>query len=143
MLGRSFVLDASVAAALYVDDPVSADAHALLSRLSTEGAELHAPDLLVLEVANVLWKRTRRSEIAPADALTAVNDLASSADLRLHSAPPLVRQALGVALAHGLTVYDAVYVALAALLGAVVLTADSRLLGTATAGLPVAAVTEV
>ncbi len=56
--GRSmtaaFVLDASVVAALYVEEPLSEDARAMLERLATAGASLHSPELLLYEVANVL-----------------------------------------------------------------------------------------
>jgi predicted nucleic acid-binding protein len=139
----AYVLDASVIAALYVDDPASAESDALLERLGGQGAELHAPDLLLLEVANVLWKRVRRGELVAADAMTAIVDL-SVAAIRLHPAGLLVRSALGLALAHGLTAYDAAYVALAARIGGVVVSNDATMRRRAAeAGLPVAAPAEV
>jgi predicted nucleic acid-binding protein len=132
-----YVLDASVLAALYVDDPASADSAALLARLGREGADVHAPDLALLEVANVLWKRVRRGELVAADAMTAVADL-SRAAIRWHPTRPLALPALGLALAHGLTAYDAAYVALAARIGGVVVSIDAALRGRAAeAGLPV------
>ena len=139
----AFVLDASVVAALYVEEPFSDDVRAMLERLTGAGASLHAPELLLFEVANVLWKRARRNEVLAPDALRAIGDLAHWRDLELHSAAPLARPALSMAIAHGLTAYDAAYVALAGVVGGVVVTADRRLqeIGTS-AGLPVASVAE-
>jgi predicted nucleic acid-binding protein len=138
-----YVLDASVLAAVYVDDPSSPASGALLERLVGQRAELHAPDLALLEVANVLWKRVRRGELVAADAMSAIADL-SVAAIRLHPAGLLVRSALGLALAHRLTVYDAAYVALATRVGGVVVSNDSNLCRRAAeAGLPVAAPADV
>lgn len=137
------MLDATVVAALYVEEPLSADARAALGRLADAGASLHAPDLLLFEVANVLWKRARRNEVSASDALAAIDDVASWRDLELHGADHLARPALGLALAHALTAYDAAYVALATVLGAIAVTADRRLQEVATgAGLPVVTVSE-
>jgi predicted nucleic acid-binding protein len=59
----AYVLDASMLAALYVDDPATKQSEAALQRIQND--ELHAPDFVVLEVANVLWKRVRREELTP------------------------------------------------------------------------------
>lgn len=117
----AYVLDASVLAALYVDDPATEQSEAALRRV--EGAELHAPDFVVLEVANVLWKRVRRGELHAEDAMTAIADL-SAASIRFHPIGSLVAQSLALALAHGFTAYDATYVALATRVGGIVMTND-------------------
>jgi len=44
----SYVLDASVLAALYVNDPATEQSEAVLERIDRD--ELHAPDFVVLEV---------------------------------------------------------------------------------------------
>jgi predicted nucleic acid-binding protein len=138
-----YVLDASVLAALYVDDPASAESEALLARLAPGRDEVHAPDFMLIEVANVLWKRVRRGELVAADAMTAIADC-SAAAIRSHPAGALARPALGLALAHGLTAYDATYVALAAAIGGVVVSNDATLRRRAAeAGLPVAGPAEV
>jgi predicted nucleic acid-binding protein len=62
----AYVLDASVLAALYVNDPATEQSEAALGRIEADG---HAPDFVVLEVANVLWKRVRRDELHAEDAM--------------------------------------------------------------------------
>jgi predicted nucleic acid-binding protein len=112
------ILHASVAAAVYVDHPATHDAEALLERLGREQADLHAPDLVLLEVANVLWRQVRRAELGAARAIA--------------------RSALALAMAHGLTAYDSAYCAVATRLGATLVTNDADLRERAgAAGIPV------
>jgi len=117
----AYVLDASVLAALYVDDPATKQSEAALQRIEDE--ELHAPDFVFLEVANVLWKRVRREELHAEDAMAAIADL-SAASIQLHPVSGMVTQSLALALAHGFTTYDATYVALATRVGGIVITND-------------------
>lgn len=117
----AYVLDASLLAALYVDDPATKQSEAALQRIETD--QLHAPDFVVLEVANVLWKRVRREELHAEDAMAAIADL-SAASIQLHPISGLVSQSLALALAHGFTTYDATYVALATRVGGIVVTND-------------------
>lgn len=117
----AYVLDASVLAALYVNDPATEQSEAALKQI--EGDELHAPDFVILEVANVLWKRVRREELHAGDAMAAIADL-SATSLQLHPISGLVAQSLALALAHGFTTYDATYVALATRVGGIVITND-------------------
>ena len=59
-----FVVDASVAVKLLVDEPDSDAARAL----TASGEELHAPRLMASEVANALWRKARLGQIERADA---------------------------------------------------------------------------
>lgn len=137
----AFVIDASLLAALYVTEPLSQDAEAALARARAQGAVLHAPDLVLLEVANVLWKRTTRGELAGADAMTAISDVATT-EIELHGAHRHAAQALALALAHNITAYDAAYVAVGIAVGGIVLSGDTTFCArAAAAGLPVTHVT--
>jgi predicted nucleic acid-binding protein len=135
----AIVIDASVVAALYVEEPFSVAARETLARSREEGADLHAPDLLLIECANALWKRVRRDELDREAAMAAIGELSRLEDLELHPmderlAPP----ALSLAIAHELTAYDAAYAALAVQLGGVVVSGDRRFVERATGcGLPV------
>jgi predicted nucleic acid-binding protein len=135
----ALVIDASVVVALYVEEPLSEAARSVLTRSRDEGAELHAPDLLLIECANALWKRVRRDELDRESAMTAIAELSRLEDLKLHPMDErLVPQALSLAIAHSLTAYDAAYAALAIQLGGVVISGDRRFVEQATEqGLPV------
>lgn len=136
------VVDATVMAAIYVEEPLSAPARRELLRCREAGDDLHAPDLLLIECANALWKRVGRGELDPSSAMKAITDLSTVEDLERYPLDEqLVPPALSLAMAHRLTAYDAVYVALAVRLGGTVLTGDRRFVARASqAGLPVAAV---
>ena len=123
----TFVVDASVAVKLFLDEPLAAQARTLFSRLAAPTpAVLHVPDLLYVECANILWKYVRRHGY---DAETAAAHLDDLTALDLVSTPTavLVTAALRLAAAEGITAYDACYVALADAAGAALVTADERL----------------
>jgi predicted nucleic acid-binding protein len=129
----SIVVDASVVAAAFFPEPHRAAAAALLA----DGEELVAPELLLAEVANVIWKRHGCGEIDAAEA----NDLLADV-LRLPisyiPAAELIESALELAVALRRTVYDSLYLALAVREGAVMVTGDERLVN-ALASTPLAA----
>ena len=118
----SYVVDASVAVKWYVPE-VHADA---ALRVLEPGHELHAPDLLHAEVGNILWKKTRRGELLPAEARR-IADALLAAPLLVHPAASLLEAALEIALRADRSVYDGIYVALAIALDVPLVTADRRL----------------
>ncbi len=137
------VVDASVIVALYVDEPFSAPARAALLRCREAGDDLHAPDLILVECANALWKRVGRGELDRDSAMQAIGDISNLEDLDRHPLnAQLIPPALSLAIAHSLTAYDAAYAALALQLGGTVITGDKRFFERAShAGLPVTAIT--
>ena len=135
------MLDASVLAALHVRESATDAIEAALARI--EGDELHAPDFVLLEVANVLWKRVRMHDLTAEEAMEAIVDVPVES-LVLHRTEDLVPQALALALAHGFTAYDALYVALATRVGGTVVTNDGGMRQRGIeAGLPVVAAREL
>lgn len=63
------VVDASVVAKWFLPEPYKAKADNLLHNFLDEKVELIAPDLLVAEVGNLLWKRSAlRQDISPSQA---------------------------------------------------------------------------
>lgn len=124
------VVDASVVLKWYFDEPGAQAADRLLSEYARGDRELLAPDLVVAELGNALWKRLRRREC----------DLASAGSiLALWKAerPPLVPSSLLVERALSLAaeldhpVYDCLYVAAAVAFDASFATADRGLARTA------------
>ena len=116
-----FVVDASVAVKLLVDEPDSGAAR----ELAASGQELHAPRLMVAEVANALWRKARAGQIERAEAGAAMAPLADM-PVRWNDDGTVGADAARLALALGHPVYDCVYLALAHRIGATVVTADRR-----------------
>ena len=92
-------------------------------RISSAGT-LHAPHLLVLEVAQALRRLAAVGEMAPDRGPTALGDLRDLGVVH-HDHHLLVDRVW--ALRHNLTAYDAAYVALAELLESPLVTCDGRL----------------
>jgi predicted nucleic acid-binding protein len=120
------VVDASVAAQLYVPEPLTAQAVALFRLLADPGTVFLVPDLFYVECANIFWKKVQRGDCTAAEATGA---LANIRALRLLPTPTfdLVADALPLAIAHGISAYDACYVTLAHRAGISLITADQRL----------------
>jgi predicted nucleic acid-binding protein len=119
----TLVVDASVAVKWYVPENGSAEAIALLS----SGSRLIAPDLLITEIGNILWKKVGRGALSPVDAEGQLQAFLDGAPVVLYSSSTLVQQALRTAMAFGRTVYDSLYIALALAEGCRLVTADERL----------------
>jgi len=131
-----YVLDASIVGAAYLAETETESATEAIGRIEREGMEVHAPDLLLYEVANALLKRSRRGELSSADALTGLRK-AATLPIDLHTPQEFVAPSLTLAAAYDLTAYDAAYLAVGIMLGAPLVTLDSRLKDRAeAAGLP-------
>jgi len=121
------VVDASVGIKLFVPEEYSEDVQRLFEEsLADPDAALLVPDLFFIECTNILWKKVRRVEY-PDD--LAKENIADLKALELASTPTLelMERALEIACTHGVTAYDACYVALAERSGIPLLTADDRL----------------
>jgi predicted nucleic acid-binding protein len=103
------VLDASVAIALVRSEVTSRRARQLIDTWTLSGTELVAPSLLWLEVANALVPRSP----SPGATLEALHVIERLGVRTVHLERPLLVLAVGHSHAHGLTPYDAVYLALA------------------------------
>ncbi len=117
------VVDASVAIKWYVPELGSADAVAIFQT----GHDLLAPDLLVAELGNILWKKVRRGEISADEGGVIVDAFLTACPLALWPSGPLLRPALEIATAFDRTVYDSLYLAVALAEGVPLVTADERL----------------
>lgn len=115
------VVDASAALKWVLEEEGSAAASELLDK-----DVLHAPDFMLLEVANVLWAKVRRGALSRSDADAAFRTLAA-VPMALTPLSELIRPARSLAFALDLTVYDAVYAALAQQLDCPLATADRTL----------------
>jgi predicted nucleic acid-binding protein len=117
---KTLVIDASVAIKWVVEELGTAEALAL------RRYRLSAPDLLVPECANILWKKVRRKELSEAEALLAAR-LLEQAEVDLAPMRRLLEPAIRLALALDHPAYDCLYLALAQSTGCDFVTADERL----------------
>jgi predicted nucleic acid-binding protein len=120
------VVDGSVAGKWYFAEPghEAAD-QVLVARIAGE-RELLAPDLIVPEFLNLLWKRVRRRECSR-EAAEQVLELWELDRPELVASSMLAAQAFELALALDHPVYDCLYLALALELDAPLVTADREL----------------
>lgn len=127
-MSGEIVLDASVAAKCFFPEAGSDLANAVV----LSGVRIVAPELIHAEVANVAARRAQRGETDPSVARRAIEALDELIDETCPLAP-LRTRAFDLALASGLSAYDAIYVALAEARGAQLVTADARLVQSARA----------
>jgi predicted nucleic acid-binding protein len=117
-----FVVDASVVVQWFFPEHNSEAA----GRLRGKEYQLFAPQLLFLELNNVLLKRVRRKEIAISTA-NRIRAAIAHSPILIHSDKMLVDPAYGLAFQTGCSLYDALYLALAVNLRGQLVTADRRL----------------
>lgn len=112
------VVDSSVLAAIVFGEPEAARAEALV-----EDAELFAPGLVLFELANIAWKKSKRH---PDRATEIAAGLRLALQLDVRTVEVAHEEVLEVALETGLTAYDASYVWLARSLSVPLATFDSK-----------------
>lgn len=124
---KRLVIDASVALKWYLPDEESGQkALDILDAHIADRVALHAPALLEFEMANALAMARRRARASAEDALKAMDGFAGLG-MEFHSVSRIFRKVLDYSDKHGISAYDAAYVALADDLGVNVVTADKRL----------------
>jgi predicted nucleic acid-binding protein len=120
------VIDASVAAKWFFQEPDSDKARDLLEQVRRGQVLLLAPELLAAEIGSMLWKRVLREGVSLDDA-TAQYARFKRVSVALVRITRLVDSALQLALRYRHSIYDCLYVALALEVPCDLLTADERL----------------
>lgn len=115
------VLDASAVVELLLG---TERGRSLAIRIADPDLSLHAPHLVDVEVAQVLRRYVHEGELDQRTARAALEDL-RLLDIERHAHEPLLDRVWK--LRENMTVYDAVYVALAEALNAILLTCDGKL----------------
>jgi predicted nucleic acid-binding protein len=126
-LSRVWVVDASVGVKPYLPEDLSESAKRLFRTLRAGKVDLFVPDLFDSECANIFVKYVRRFNTPPAHARKSLMNL-RSLPLLSTSGSELFTSAFNLALDHGISAYDASYLALAQKLSAPVITADEKLI---------------
>lgn len=120
------VVDSNVVAKWFFPEELQQQALALYSDWISKTVDLVAPDLIFAEVSNITWKKQRLSLITPAEATSTIEDLLLLS-IPIVESQTILRQAYSLASRFERTVYDALYLALAASMPAILVTADLRL----------------
>jgi predicted nucleic acid-binding protein len=118
----TLVVDASIAVKWVVEE--DGTRQALILRRE---ARLIAPDLLIAECANILWKKVQRNELSKEEALLAAR-LLQGAEIELLPTRSSMEAATRIAIELDHPAYDCIYLALAIENGCKFVTADERLL---------------
>ena len=117
---NTLVIDASIAVKWVVEEEGTSQALALRQR-----AKLIAPELLVAECANILWKKVRRDELSKEEALLAAR-LLQVAEIELLPTRSLLETAARIAIELDHPAFDCLYLALAIENDCRFVTADRR-----------------
>lgn len=115
------VVDARVAVKWYVPEIYELEA----SRLQTGGFDLHAPELILPEFSNIIWKKVRLGEITETEGQKIITAFLQTG-LRIHSHKQVIKSAFIGAVMTNQTVYDWTYLSLALALNCEFVTADER-----------------
>ncbi|MCP9934020.1 type II toxin-antitoxin system VapC family toxin [Cyanobium sp. Candia 9D4] len=116
------VLDASAAVRLILGDPAAA----AVAEQIREAAVVLAPELMLTELANTLWKLQKAGHLAdldPQQLLAEARDLVDRVEADRH----LQAEALALACHHDHPAYDCLYLALARREAATLISLDRRL----------------
>ena len=119
----NYVVDSSVALKWYLPEAHSQSAEKLLR----PGVSLHAPDYLWVEAAAVLTRRVRRKLISPSDCAYVFAALQRQNITIWPTIPPL-HHAMSLGTSLEISLYDAIYLAVAIEAKGILVTADPKLI---------------
>jgi len=117
-----FIVDASVAAKWFFKEDNGEEALSILD----ESNQLHAPDFLLLEMDSIILKWVRRGAVGPQEGID-IRDALRRYPVQHHPFTSFLDDAFTIASQTGQSIYDCLYVALAAVLHGRMVTADRRL----------------
>ena len=121
------MVDASVALKWFLPESGNFEAEKLLTAFLIGTVNLYAPDLLLIEAASALWRRSVvLKELTPSDAKAIYRDLLTL-PLNFQPSERLAAPAFSLAIAHRHSAYDSVYCALAIEMDCEFITADRKL----------------
>lgn len=122
----SQVIDTSALVKYVLPEEDSPVAEKLVAYHRAGIANLMAPAYILVESANVLWKQIQRHNVQPEDAVPSLRAL-RSLGIRLVPDADLLEGALMLAADNGITVYDALFCALATRENVQLITSDNAL----------------
>lgn len=122
-----FIIDASVGAKWVFEEELSDKAALLLKRIREKEIEIIVPGIFYAELASTCWLKVKRKLATVEESVQALDNLLGS-KLYFYSDHELSDVALENALRFDISVYDGMYLALAEIYLAPLVTADQKLL---------------
>ena len=124
MTFQGYVVDASVVIQRLVKEPHTEHVRRLMRNLA-EQDRLWVSDFCLLEITNVIWKQVRFGNLDQERAVFMAQRIIPLLPLQVYRADgDLLAEALRIGLAQELTVYDSVYIAMAARLDCPLISVD-------------------
>jgi predicted nucleic acid-binding protein len=121
------VVDASVALKWFLPESDNSSTDDLLKAFLNGKIGLNAPDLLLIEAASALWRRSVvRKELVSSEAKAIYRDLLTL-PLNFRTSERLAAASFGLAITHRHSAYDTLYCALAIEMDCELITADDTL----------------
>jgi predicted nucleic acid-binding protein len=121
------VIDTSGLMRLFIPDgPIPGGLEDFFREVERGNNTAIAPELLMVESANVLDKKRKLNEISEEESVQLLNDVLSM-PIRYFSHGPLIPSAFDISLEYRMTVYDSMFLALALEQGGGLFTADAKM----------------
>jgi predicted nucleic acid-binding protein len=131
------VVDASVAIKWFIPEPLSVEARRILDDYQVGTIPLLAPDLINAELGNIVWKKQAFQGLGADDARTVIDEFRKLV-IVVTPSRDLLEDAYDLAVTHGRSVYDSLYLALSIREGCQFVTADERLVNAVSSSLSTA-----
>jgi predicted nucleic acid-binding protein len=122
----NLVLDANVLIKAYVPEILSEKTNDLFKKAADKELALIVPDLIFPEIGNVLWKKNRLKELSASE----VKEICQAIillPLKIEPSKALVQLAIDISMVYDISVYDAIYIALAMVYETRLVTADKKI----------------
>ena len=129
----NLVIDASVLIKAYVPENLSDKADDLFDDVEKDEIILLAPDLIYPETGNILWKKHRLKELTISE-VKKISEEIISLPIKIEPSIFLIQLAIDIGISRNITVYDAIYISLAAIYKTKLITADKRLVDAISVG---------
>jgi predicted nucleic acid-binding protein len=105
----NLVVDTSVALKWYIPEDLTSNAVALLERAGQKKCQLSAPDVILPETANVIWKKHVKTEISLEEARFITRTVLETLPVTLYISKAYLLAAMEIAVVFQSTVYDSLY----------------------------------
>jgi len=123
----NYVIDANVALKWYIPETLTSEAVALLEKTKEKKYRFFAPDLILAEIGNVLWKKQMKKELSSEEVRLITQVILKSLPIKLYAGRDYLPSAMEIAIHFQRSVYDSLYLALAITKKICLVTADKRM----------------